>query len=128
VPGLANAAIAPWNCAARTDAAARHNAVQMRMQMQVLTPRVEDSEKPHRRAQTFGIGRDGKQCFRSCTEQDRVDLADILQCQRADLLGSVNTTWKYGTGSRSASLAAIHFARAMPWHFGQCGSGTSCMR
>src|ERR1700740_1744429 len=35
-------------------------------------------------------------------------------------LGSVNTTWKYGTGSRSASRAASQFFAAAPWHFGQC--------
>src|SRR6266700_276991 len=34
--------------------------------------------------------------------------------------GSVNTTWKYGTGSRSASRAASHSFAAAPWHFGQC--------
>src|SRR5450755_4807979 len=33
--------------------------------------------------------------------------------------GSVNTTWKYGTGSRSASRAASHSFAAAPWHFGQ---------
>src|SRR5258705_13915815 len=34
--------------------------------------------------------------------------------------GSVNTTWKYGTGSRSASRAASQSFAAAPWHFGQC--------
>src|SRR5258708_5013761 len=34
--------------------------------------------------------------------------------------GSVNTTWKYGTGSRSASRAASHSFATAPWHFGQC--------
>src|ERR1700682_9782 len=34
--------------------------------------------------------------------------------------GSVNTTWKYGTGSRSASRAVSHCFAAAPWHFGQC--------
>src|ERR1700688_853013 len=34
--------------------------------------------------------------------------------------GSVNTTWKYGTGSRSASRAASQCFAAAPWHFGQC--------
>src|SRR6202166_1644303 len=33
--------------------------------------------------------------------------------------GSVNTTWKYGTGSRSASRAASQSFAAAPWHFGQ---------
>src|SRR6266566_8106601 len=34
--------------------------------------------------------------------------------------GSVNTTWKYGTGNSSASRAASHSFAAAPWHFGQC--------
>src|SRR5664280_1818040 len=33
--------------------------------------------------------------------------------------GSVNTTWKYGTGSKSASRAASQSFAAAPWHFGQ---------
>src|SRR5213078_2454565 len=34
--------------------------------------------------------------------------------------GRVNTTWKYGTGNRSASRAASQSFAAAPWHFGQC--------
>ena len=36
------------------------------------------------------------------------------------LSGTVKTTWKYFTGSRSASLAIIHFSLSIPPHFGQC--------
>src|SRR5215831_18075248 len=36
------------------------------------------------------------------------------------LLGSVYTTWKYGTGNSSASRSASHRRDAAPWHFGQC--------
>src|SRR5216683_1565579 len=32
--------------------------------------------------------------------------------------GSENTTWKYGTGSSSASRAASHSLAVAPWHFG----------
>jgi hypothetical protein len=38
----------------------------------------------------------------------------------AILSGSVNTTWKYGTGSSSASRAVSHSRAAALWHFGQC--------
>src|ERR1700737_3609729 len=34
--------------------------------------------------------------------------------------GRVNSTWKYGTGSRSASREASQSFAAAPWHFGQC--------
>src|SRR6201997_5569800 len=35
-------------------------------------------------------------------------------------LGSVYTTWKYGTGNSSASRSVSHRRDAAPWHFGQC--------
>jgi hypothetical protein len=38
----------------------------------------------------------------------------------ATAAGTVNTTWKYGTGSKSACRSASHSARARFWHFGQC--------
>src|SRR6202048_4453972 len=34
--------------------------------------------------------------------------------------GSVNTTWKYGTGNSSAWRSVSHCLAAAPWHFGQC--------
>ena len=33
--------------------------------------------------------------------------------------GSVNTTWRYSTGNRSAARAVSHSRAAVPWHFGQ---------
>src|ERR1700741_2533284 len=35
-------------------------------------------------------------------------------------LGSVYTTWKYATGSSSASRSASHSLAAAPWHLGPC--------
>ena len=32
----------------------------------------------------------------------------------------MNTTWKYGTGSNSASRSTSHSLAAAPWHLGQC--------
>src|SRR5208283_2041931 len=48
-------------CAVRADAAARHDAVEMGMQMKVLSPGVKNGQKANRRAQVFGIGRDREQ-------------------------------------------------------------------
>ena len=36
--------------------------------------------------------------------------------------GRVKTTWKQGTGSRRSMRSAIHRARSVAWHFGQCRS------
>jgi len=38
----------------------------------------------------------------------------------ATSVGRVKTTWKYPTGSRSASRAASQVRAAAPWHLGQC--------
>ena len=56
------------------------------MHVEVLPPGMQHREKPDRRAQAFGVGRDGKQRFRSRAEQDAIDLACILKRQAADLL------------------------------------------
>jgi hypothetical protein len=55
--------------------------------VEVLPPGMQDREEPDRRAQTFGVGRDSEQRFRSGPEQDAIDLARILKRQTADLLG-----------------------------------------
>jgi hypothetical protein len=73
-------------CAVRADAAARHDAVEMRMKMKVLSPRVKHRQKANRSAQTLGIGCNREQSFRCGPEQDAIDLARILKCQPADLL------------------------------------------
>src|ERR1035438_445030 len=73
-------------CAVGTDAAARHDAVEMRMQMKVLSPGVKDCKKPNRSAEMFGIGRNREQGPRHRAEQNAINLAPVLKCQQADLL------------------------------------------
>ena len=58
------------------EAAARNYAVQMRMQMQVLSPGVQDSEETDHRAQVFRVAGNGEQGSGHRAEQDLVD--DIL--------------------------------------------------
>jgi len=38
----------------------------------------------------------------------------VLENKSGELMRSVKTTWKYGTGNSSAERAASHFARALP--------------
>src|SRR6202035_779261 len=68
------------------EAAARHDAMQVRMEMQVLTPGVQHGEEADGSAEVSGIGGDGEQSFRSCLKQDGIDLSRVLKCQAADLL------------------------------------------
>ena len=44
---------------------------------------------------------------------------DALAAMEDFGVGSVNTTWKYSTGSRSARRACSHSCAAAAWHFGQ---------
>jgi hypothetical protein len=76
------------------EAAAGHDAMQVRMKMQVLTPGVQHGEEADGGAEVSGVGGDGEQSFRSGLKQDGIDLSWVLKRQAADLLGSVNTTWK----------------------------------
>ena len=62
------------------DASARHDAMQMGMQMQVLTPRMEYREETVGSALESGIGGRFQQCLSGGTEQDVVNGSGILKC------------------------------------------------
>ena len=72
--------------AVRAYAAARNDAMQVRMQMEILPPRVQHREETDGRAQTPGIVRDREQRFRCSLKQDAINLARILECETSDLL------------------------------------------
>jgi hypothetical protein len=44
----------------------------------------------------------------------------FCKAMSASSAGMLKTTWKYPTGSRSASRAASHSRALAAWHFGQC--------
>jgi hypothetical protein len=67
-----------------------------------------------------GIGSDDAQRLGGGGEQDAIDDGLIVESNLAIGAGIVKTTWKYGTGSSSDCRSANHWARANPWHFGQC--------
>jgi len=64
------------------------------------------------------IGRDREKGVGCCSKQDAIDDRLVLISDIGNLLWQ--TTWKYGTGSKSASRAASHSRAVAPWHFGQC--------
>ena len=70
----------------RADSAAGHDAVNMRMQMEILTPSVQHGQEADGRAQMPGVRRDRQQRLGNGAEEDRVDDPGILKCQPGDLL------------------------------------------
>jgi len=66
------------------------------------------------------VGGDRHHRLRRCAEQQIVDNGLVLEGDLGDLRRRVKTTWKYPTGSRSASRSASHVRAAAPWHLGQC--------
>ena len=68
------------------EAAAGHDAVQVRMKMQVLTPGMQHGKEADGGAEMSGVAGDGEQSFRSSLKQDGIDLSGVLKCQATDLL------------------------------------------
>ena len=92
----------------------------MRMVLQGLTPGMEPADETDLRAEMARIGGDCAQRFGRRLEQDSDTAALFWNAISAADAGSVKTTWKYGTGKRSASCSLSHSRAAAPWHFGQC--------
>ena len=68
-------------------AAAGHDAMQVGMKMQILTPGMQHGEEADGGAQMSGIGGDGERSLGGGLKQDGVDLSRALKRQAADLLG-----------------------------------------
>ena len=66
--------------AVRTQAAARHEAMQMGMVVQGLSPGMQDGQEPQVRAKVFGVGSDAQKGFGRSGKQDAVYAAFVLQC------------------------------------------------
>src|SRR6202043_2551019 len=70
------------------QSAAGHDAVEMGMIAEGLTPGVKHREKPDLRAEMSRIGSDGAQRLGGRLEQDLVDRAGILEGNLGDLVGN----------------------------------------
>ena len=104
------------------EAAARHEAVGVRMMHQGLAPSMQNGDHAGLGAKVLWIGADDAHRLGGSLEQDVVHDRLVLERDGGDGAGTVKTRWKYGTGSRSACRSASHWARARPWHLGQCRS------
>src|SRR3954447_12806739 len=63
----------------RADTAGRNNAVNMRMMLQVLSPRMQDAQKADPSSQILRIGGDLEQRSGACTEKKIVERLLVLQ-------------------------------------------------
>jgi hypothetical protein len=59
----------------------------MRMEMEILSPGVEDGEEADLRAQMFGISRDGEESLRDGAEEEIVEGVLVVQGDARDLFG-----------------------------------------
>ena len=73
--------------AVERDSSAGHDAVEVRVMMQVLPPTVEHCQEADPSAEVFPIGRNLQKSFGSRTEQQVINDSLILQCQWCQLLG-----------------------------------------
>ena len=67
---------------------------------------MEDSEEADLGAEPLQIGRDLDKSVGDETKQQVVEWDRLARIKELSLSGSVNTRWKYGVGSSSASRAA----------------------
>ena len=70
---------------ARRRSAAGHDAMQVRMKLEVLSPTVQDGKEADLRTEVFGIGRDGSQSFGRGPEENAVDSLLVLESDRGNL-------------------------------------------
>jgi hypothetical protein len=68
------------------DSATRHDAMDMRMEVEILTPSVKHGEEADGRTQMLGVRRDGEQGLGNCPKEDAVDDPGIVERQSGDWL------------------------------------------
>ena len=69
----------------RRQSAAGHDAMQVRMKLEVLSPAVQHGKEADLRTEMFGIGRDGSQRLGRGPEENAVDHLLVLVGDRGDL-------------------------------------------
>jgi hypothetical protein len=89
------------------------HAMQVRMVLKSLSPRMQHGEDADLRAEVFRIG--GYILRVSAVASNRRSYKSFLFCKASAerSCATVKTTWKYGTGSRSSERCASHCSRAL---------------
>ena len=76
------------------ESARRNDAMEVRMEEQVLSPRVQDAEEADLRSEVFRIRGDFEHGCRAGAEQQVVQDGGLFWQSGSNSCGSVNTTWK----------------------------------
>ena len=100
--------------------AAWHDHVDMRMMRHCRAPAVQHRGDADAGAEMLGIRRDSEHRLCRGREQKIVDHGLVVVGDLADRHRQRKDDMEIGTGSSSASRAAIHSRAAAPWHLGQC--------
>jgi hypothetical protein len=100
--------------------AAWHDHVDMRMVRHCRAPAVQHRGDADAGAEMLGIRRDSEHRLCRGREQKIVDHGLVVAGDLADRHRQRKDDMEIGTGSSSASRAAIHSRAAAPWHLGQC--------
>ena len=82
------------------DASARHDAVQVGMEMQILTPGMQHREEADGGAQKSGVCRHFQQGLGSSTEQNVINLSRVLKGDVADLVRESKHDVEIGDGQK----------------------------
>ena len=77
----------------RSEAAGRNDAVDMRMKLQALSPTVEHAEEADLGTEVSRIAGDLKQGLSARVKEQVVDEPLVLQRERGQFRGRVNTAW-----------------------------------
>jgi len=95
------------------QAAGSHDAVNVRMVLQLLIPGVEDAKEADLGAKTLGVRGDFDQCLGAATEQHPVNRFFVLQGQRSQLVGerkhdvSIGRSEEFGSPRRQPAVAGL---------------------
>ena len=103
-----------------SQAGGGNDVVDMRVMLEVLSPGMEHSEESDVGSQVLGITCQFEHGCGAGAAEQIVELPLVLENESGQLVWQGEDVVEVRNGSSSAERAASHFARAFPWHFGQC--------
>jgi len=103
-----------------SQAAGGNDVVNVRMNLEVLSPGMEHAKESDVGSQVPGIASQFEHGRGAGAVEQIVEQPLVLEDQSAEFVRQSEGDVEYGTGNSSAERAASHLARSLPWHFGQC--------
>src|SRR5262245_47870369 len=93
----------------QSKSAGRNNAMDVRMMLQILAPRMKNAEEPNFGAEMFRVGCDLQQCLRTCVEQEVVNNSLVLHCQCRQFVRQREYDVEVGNGQQISRLLCYPF-------------------